>query len=213
MTKSKQAYLLMVAAAAVFAAYVLYANFIHDPQATAFLGRKTNLARTLHVQAWLKVMYVHVAFACVGMVAGAVNFSSAIRRKHLRFHRLNGYLYLASVLIVVVTSGYMAPYATGGKINSMAFNVLNIVWPAMTIVAVVMIRKKQVNKHRKWMARSYAYVFTNMAIHLLTSLFHNGFGLAYPTSYTIGVCSAIVLLPLAAELVIRTAFRKPAASV
>lgn len=216
MTKSKKAYLLMVWFAilfVVYVVYVLYANFVHDPQATAFLRHKTDLKRALHVAAWLNVMRVHIVFACVSMLTGVINFSARMRKKYRTFHRVNGYLYVASVAIVVTTSGYMAPYATGGKISSMGFNLLNILWMLMTIIAIVKIRKNQVNLHRKWMARSYAFVFTNLSIHLLTSLFHDGLGLAYVNSYTISVYGTIVLLLLTAEFVIATAFRKTAPNI
>ncbi|MDR6551706.1 putative membrane protein [Paenibacillus qinlingensis] len=194
----------------LFIVYVLYANFIHDPQASNFLSHKTALKRALNTAVWLKVMNVHIIFACTAMIAGAVNFSSSIMKRHRKFHRVNGYFYLVSVLIVDLTSGYMAPYATGGKASSMGFNLMNIVWLVMTIIAIVKIRKKQVNQHRKWMTRSYAFVFTNLTIHALTWLLHQGFGLAYITSYTISVYGSILCLMLAAELVIRIVFRKEA---
>jgi len=85
----------------------------------------------------------------------------------------------------------------------MAFNLLNLLWPAMTLAAIVQIRKRKIAKHRKWMIRSYVFCFTNLSIHLLTTLLTAGFGLAYATGYTIGVYASIVMLLAAAELVIR----------
>lgn len=204
MLNRKNAYLLMVVAAIVLIVYVIYTNFVLDAQATGFLSRKVELKRALNVAIWLKVMHVHVAFACLAMLAGAINFSSWMLKKHRKFHRLNGYLYILSVLIVDLTSGYMAPYATGGKISSMAFNLLNIIWVLMIVMAIVTIRKKRVDQHRKWMIRSYTFVFTNFSIHLLTSIFHKGFGLSYADSYTISIYSSIILLLLVGEIVIRT---------
>ncbi|MBD0381976.1 DUF2306 domain-containing protein [Paenibacillus sedimenti] len=209
MPKSKLLYLLMLIVSIVFIIYVLYINFIYDPQAAEFLSRKTNLKRSVNIPAWLTVMKVHVVLACLAMVSGAVNFSHRIQRKYRKFHRINGYVYLISVIAVVITSGYMAPYSTGGKVNSIAFNLLNIIWPIVTITAIVKIKKKQVNNHRKWMVRSYAFCFTNMAIHMITSVFNNGFGIAYSTSYTIGVYGSILLLPLLAEAVFRFKSRVP----
>lgn len=209
MSTSKKAYLFMSFITALFIVYVLYANFVHDPEATVFLSHKTALKRALNTTVWLKVMNVHILFACAAMIAGAVNFSKTMLQKHRKFHRMNGYFYLISVLIVDVTSGYMAPYATGGKASSMGFNLMNIVWLVMTIVAIVKIKKKQVDSHRKWMTRSYAFVFTNLTIHAITALLHDGVGLAYTTSYTIAVYGSIICLMVAAEIVIRTVFRKP----
>ena len=204
MSTAKRLYSLMLIAAAGFVVYALYKNFVYDPGAAQFLGHKSDLKRPLNVPVWLNVMYVHVAFACAAMLSGAVNFSGALRRKSSRFHRINGYVYTVSVMIVVLTSGYMAPYATGGKAAGMAFNLMNLIWPALTIAAVAQARKKRAASHRKWMIRSYAFCFTNLSIHLLTTLLTTGFGLGYAAGYTIGVYGTIVLLLAAAELVIRT---------
>lgn len=208
MSKSKLLYICMLLASSVFILYVVYMNFIHDPRAVEFLSHKSDLPRQVKLPAWLNVMYVHVAFACVAMVSGAINFSGRILRKYRRLHRMNGYVYLVSVLVVVVTSGYMAPYTTGGKVNGMAFNVLNIVWPILTITALVKIRKKRIDEHRKWMVRSYAFCFTNLFIHMITFVMNQGAGLAYATSYTIGVYGSLLLLTVLAEIVIRMFFSK-----
>lgn len=187
----------------VFILYALVNNYIVDPGAESFLSHKTGLKRALNLPVWLNVMYVHVAFACIAMAAGLLNFSNRILEKSRKFHRINGYVYLVSVLLVVLTSGYMAPYATGGKISSMAFNVLNVIWLFITIMALVQIKMKRISRHRNWMIRSFAFCFTNMFIHLITFLFHQGFGLVYATSYTIGVYGSIVLLLVIPDIVIR----------
>jgi hypothetical protein len=204
MKKRKTLYGLLACVSILFILYALMVNYIIDPGAEEFLSEKTGLKRELNLPVWLNVMHVHVAFACIAMAAGLLNFSNRIFEKSRKFHRINGYVYLVSVLLVVITSGYMAPYATGGKISSMGFNVLNILWLLITIMAFVQIKKKQIIRHRNWMIRSYAFCFTNMLIHLITSLFHQGFGLVYATSYTIGVYGSIVLLLVIPDVIIRT---------
>jgi uncharacterized membrane protein len=186
--------------------YILYAmvnNYMVDPRAEAFLNHKTDLAHELKTQSWLIVLYIHIAFACVAMASGLLNFWTRSYEKHRRLHRLNGCVYVSSVLLVVLTSGYMAPYATGGKINSMGFNLLNLVWLAITTTAIVHIRKKRVLQHRRWMIRSYAFCFTNMLIHLLTFVLYGMIGITYVTSYMIGLYGAILLLLLAPEMIFR----------
>ncbi|RJX41741.1 DUF2306 domain-containing protein [Paenibacillus pinisoli] len=204
MKKGISLYSLLAAVSILFILYALAKNYWIDPGADSFLSFKTNLKRELNLPAWLNVMYIHVAFACIAMAAGLVNFSARFLLLYRKLHRVNGYLYIVSVLIVVITSGYMAPYATGGKISSMGFNLLNILWPAITITALVYIKKKQMIKHRNWMIRSYAFCFTNMLIHLIAALFHQGFGFQYPESYTIGIYGTIALLLIIPEIIIRT---------
>ncbi|MCY9691413.1 DUF2306 domain-containing protein [Paenibacillus alginolyticus] len=204
MKKRKTLYGILAAVSILFILYTLADNYMIDPRAEGFLSHKTGLRRELNLPVWLNVMHLHVACACIAMAAGLLNFSNRIFEKSRKFHRINGYVYLVSVLLVVITSGYMAPYATGGKISSMGFNALNIIWLLITIMALVQIKKKRMIRHRNWMIRSYAFCFTNMSIHLITSLFHQGFGLIYVTSYTIGVYGSIVLLLLIPNFIIRT---------
>ncbi|MFD0713190.1 DUF2306 domain-containing protein [Paenibacillus sp. GCM10027626] len=202
--RKKTLYGLLTCVSILFILYALVKNYMIDPGAEGFLSHKTGLKRQLNLPVWLNVMYVHVAFACMAMASGLLNFSTRLFEKSRKLHRINGYVYFVSVLLVVVTSGYMAPYATGGKISSMGFNVLNIVWPLITIMALVQIKKKRIIQHRNWMIRSYAFCFTNMLIHLISSLFHQGFGLIYVTSYTIGVYASLVLLLVIPNVIIRT---------
>jgi len=203
MKEWKITYGLLACISILFILYALVANFIIDPGAKAFLSHKIGLKRELNLPVWINVMHVHVAFACIAMATGLLNFSNRVFEKSRKLHRINGYVYLVSVLLVVITSGYMAPYATGGKISSMGFNALNIIWLFITITALVQIKKKRIIRHRNWMIRSYAFCFTNMTIHLITSLFYQGFGLIYATSYTIGVYGSIVLLLIIPNIIIR----------
>ncbi|MCJ8014822.1 DUF2306 domain-containing protein [Paenibacillus sp. KQZ6P-2] len=209
MSKNKLLYVLMLVVIVIFIVYIAFVQMILDPQAATFLGFKTNLNHPLNKTIWLATMRVHVVSACIGMISGAVNFADWIRKKHRKFHKINGYVYLATVMIVGLTSGYMAPYATGGRGVSIAFNILTMLWPAFTVIAIHQIRKKQVQSHQKWMIRSYAYCFTNMTVHLLTSFFRSAAGWSYPDSYRISVYITIPLLYILAEVVIRAVLRKP----
>ncbi|WP_433939728.1 DUF2306 domain-containing protein [Paenibacillus lautus] len=204
MKKRKSLYRLLACVSLVFILYALVKNYWIDPGAAGFLSRKTGLKRELNLPIWLNVMYVHVGFACLAMATGLINFSNRMFEKSRRFHRFNGYVYLVSVLLVVLTSGYMAPYATGGKISSMGFNALNLIWLFVTIMALIQIKRKRIDRHRNWMIRSYAFCFTNLLIHLITSLVHQGLGMVYATSYTIGLYGSIALLIVIPEIIIRT---------
>lgn len=207
MKKRKTLYGLLACVSILFILYALADNYIFDPGAEAFLSHKTGLKREPNLPVWLNVMHIHVAFACIAMASGLLNFSNRIFEKSRKFHRMNGYVYFVSVLLVVLTSGYMAPYATGGKVSSMGFNALNMIWLLITITALVQIKKKRIIRHRNWMIRSYAFCFTNLLIHLITSLFHQGFGLIYSTGYTIGVYGSIVLLLIIPNVIIITTGR------
>lgn len=187
----------------IYISYTLLENLVTDSQSADFLSHKTVLRDSFNLPFWLNVMYVHVIFACFAMLTGAINFSGKIVTSNRKFHRLNGYFYFISVLIVTLSSGYLAPHSTGGRIVSIAFNMVNIIWPSMTIIAIYQVRRKQFNKHRKWMIRSYLFCFTNLFIHMITFMCTNGLGFTYEISYTIGVYGAITLNVVIAECIIR----------
>ncbi|UFJ39459.1 DUF2306 domain-containing protein [Brevibacillus humidisoli] len=199
----KTLYGLLACVSILFILYALVDNYVIDPGAERFVAQKTGLKRELNLPVWLTVMHVHVATACTALAAGLLNFSHRIFEKSRTFHRMNGYVYFVSVFVVVLTSGYMAPYATGGKISSIGFNTLNILWLFITIMAFVQIKKKRIIQHRNWMIRSYAFCFTNLVIHGIRLLLQ-GFGLVYATSYTIGVYGSIALLLVIPEIIIRS---------
>lgn len=203
MKKTNRAYHLLAGVSIIFILYSLVRHYLFDPEAAAFLSHKTGLRRELNLPVWLKVMYIHVAFACLAMAAGLINFSRRMLEKYRKFHRINGYIYVVSVMMVVLTSGYMAPYSTGGKINSFAFNIINIIWPLITVLAIVQIKKKRIKKHRDWMIRSYAFCFTNLLIHLITFVLKDGFGIAYTSSYTYGLYGSLILLLIIPDIIIR----------
>ncbi|SHF01442.1 Predicted membrane protein [Seinonella peptonophila] len=200
---------LSIAISVIYIVYVISTNLIIDPQATHFLSNKKNLNYHMNVSVWLIVLYIHVISACLGMISGAINFSTKILQKNRKLHRINGYLYLLSVSVACLTSGYMAPFATGGRINSIGFNMMNIIWLVVTITAYVQIKRKRINQHRNWMVRSYVYCYTNMFIQVITFALYNGFGIHYDISYTIAVYVTILLNFIIAEVIIRKVFRVP----
>ncbi|WP_243735282.1 DUF2306 domain-containing protein [Paenibacillus turpanensis] len=196
-------YRFMVGICMLLILYIIVKNYIIDFEFEGFLSHKTGVKHRLNLTVWLNVVYVHIGFACIAMAVGLLNFSYRIYHNRRRLHRINGYIYVVSVFIVVLTSGYLAPHATGGKITSIGFNVLNIIWLYVTTVAMIHIKKKRIIQHRNWMVRSYVFCYTNLTIHLVTALLNQGFGYEYVSSYTIGVYASIVLLLTISELVIR----------
>ncbi|WP_411346845.1 DUF2306 domain-containing protein [Paenibacillus sp. WLX1005] len=190
---------LLIILTMAYSVHTLYANLIADPHASDFLSVKKESNQPTNLPLWLNIMYVHVLFACLALVCGAFNFSSYLLRRYRRLHRANGYLYVIAILLVDLTSGYLAPYATGGKITSIPFNLVNIAWIWITIIALVQIKKGNIQRHRRWMVRSYLFCFTNMFIHSIEWLCQHVVGMSLLTSYVVGVYGAIVLNVLIAE--------------
>lgn len=201
--KNNKLYSAVIVISAVFIVSTVLHNFLFDPNAASFLSHKTHLTHPLHIRSWLDVLRVHIVFACLAMITGAVNFSSKIRRNNRRFHRVNGYAYIICVMAVCVISGYLAPTATGGEMNSVAFNLMNVLWLGATVTAFIQIKRKRISSHRIWMVRSYMFCYTNLLIHVLMFAFSSVVGITYDLSYTLSVYGSIVLNVIMSSIAIR----------
>ncbi|MFP7476886.1 DUF2306 domain-containing protein [Terribacillus saccharophilus] len=195
-------YKMLLLFVSIYIIYTFVDNYILDNRASFFLEQKIDLRDSFHLPVWLDVMYVHVFVACLATLSGAVNFSRGLAWHKRKFHRINGYVYAVSVMLVSLTSGYLAPYATGGKLVSVPFNLVNLFWPIMVAAAIIHARKGRLDKHQNWMIRSYLFCFTNMFIHLISDVLYKA-GVGYTQSYTIGVYGSIVVNLVIAESIIR----------
>ena len=99
----------------------------------------------------------HGVGGTIALAFGALQFSTRLRRRYLRIHRLSGKLYMAGTFIAAPVAIWMA------FINSPWFLVpFTIVqagtWMLFTLAAYRCIRRGAVSSHREWMIRSYAIV-------------------------------------------------------
>ncbi|WP_245629619.1 DUF2306 domain-containing protein [Alicyclobacillus sendaiensis] len=178
-------------AAALYVVYMAYTSFVADPGDVSFLAHKTGLHRHLSRGAWLVVLHVHVASALVAILAGALNFAWTRARAHPALHRAVGYLYLAGVLGVDGTSGYLAPEATGGEVVTVAFNLLNVYWLVAAFFVYWMAHKRRPDAHGRWAVRSYVFLDTNALNRGFTWLGVHVIGLSFATAYEVAVCLSI----------------------
>src|SRR5262249_53995326 len=92
----------------------------------------------------------------------AFQFSNRLRARHIRLHRVLGYVYVASVLV----SGPFAVIVALKIPKSFSLVAANCMqsfgWVVTTSIAFYCIRNGNIDLHRRWMIRSYpfAMVFT-----------------------------------------------------
>ena len=185
--------------ALAYALYMLFGSFIADPQDVSFLSHKVGIARHVNHPIWIMMLHIHIVAAVIAIVSGMLNWTLTGERRQHSLHRMAGYLYIASVLGVDGTSGYLAPFATGGELPTVAFNTLNVYWLIVTVLAYVRIRQGDVARHRAWMLRSYVFCDTNVLNRAFTYLGGHVGHLPYATAYAIAVCLSIVVNVAAVE--------------
>jgi uncharacterized membrane protein len=120
-------------------------------------------AYRLQVIADRQLLIPHTLSGMIALLAGPVQFSSRFRRRHLKFHRVLGRLYVLSVFIGAFTGIALAAGRPGLPGTSMQATA----WMVCTAAAFVTARNRQIAAHRQWMARSYAVTFTFVSSRVL----------------------------------------------
>ena len=107
-------------------------------------------AYRLQVIADRNLLIPHSLCGTIALLAGAVQFSSRLRRRHLKFHRALGLIYVISVFIGALTGVALAagrPGMPGTCMQAAA-------WIVCTTAAFIAARNRQIAQHRQWMVRS-----------------------------------------------------------
>jgi len=120
-------------------------------------------AYRLQVIADRQLLIPHTLSGVIALLAGAMQFSSRLRRRHLKFHRVLGRIYVVSVFIGAPTGIALAagrPGMPGTSIQAAA-------WMVCTTAAFIAARNRQIAQHRQWMVRSYAVTFTFVSSRVL----------------------------------------------
>jgi uncharacterized membrane protein len=99
----------------------------------------------------------------LALLIGPINFSSRIRQRYLKLHRVLGRIYVISVFIGAATGVALATGRPGLPGTSMQA----AAWIVCTSAALIAARNRQIVQHRQWMVRSYAVTFTFVSSRLL----------------------------------------------
>ena len=118
---------------------------------------------------------IHVAAAIGYALLGAFQFSSAIRRRHPGWHRRTGRFLVALGLAVALSALWMTlvfPRKEGTGELLYLFRLLFASGMAGSLIlGLAAIRRRDIDRHRAWMTRSYA-----LALGAGTQAFTVGFG-------------------------------------
>jgi uncharacterized membrane protein len=120
-------------------------------------------AYRLQVIADRHLLIPHTLSGMIALLSGPIQFSSRFRRRHLKFHRVLGRIYVVSVFIGAATGVALANGRPGFPGTSMQA----AAWIVCTTAAFLTARNRQIVQHRQWMARSYAVTFTFVSSRVL----------------------------------------------
>jgi len=120
-------------------------------------------AYRLQVIADRHLLIPHTISGILALLIGPINFSSRIRQRYLRLHRVLGRIYVVSVFVGAFTGIALAAGRPGLPGTSMQA----AAWMVCTTAAFITARNRHIVQHRRWMVRSYAVTFTFVSSRVL----------------------------------------------
>src|ERR1700735_4155500 len=120
-------------------------------------------AYRLQVIADRGLLIPHTLCGTFALLAGPLQFSSRLRQRHLKLHRIAGRVYFISVIIGAFTGIALAAGRPGLPGTAMQ----GAAWIVCTTAAVIAAGTGQIAVHRQWMARSYAVTFVFVSSRVL----------------------------------------------
>jgi hypothetical protein len=124
---------------------------------------KPGTASRAHILDMRWLLLPHVVGASLALTTGAVQFSSRIRQRAPRFHRITGRVYVAAICV----AGPVAIVMSHGTIYFVATLVQAGAWIVTALAALFTARNRHFAQHRQWVVRSYAVTFGFIALHVL----------------------------------------------
>lgn len=102
---------------------------------------------------------MHLACILPASFLVCFQFVPAIRHKLILFHRINGYIVIFLSLLGTIGVFLMLRHTMGGAPSVQAASgLLSIIFISSLTLAYINIKKMQIEQHRAWMLRSWAYV-------------------------------------------------------
>jgi uncharacterized membrane protein len=116
---------------------------------------------------------VHIVPGLLFMMLGPLQFSSTIRERHLRWHRLNGRIFVICGLVIGISALVMsfAMPAIGGFNQAAATTLFGTFFLFALCRAFWHIRRREVAQHREWMIRAFAIGLAVATIRPIVGLF------------------------------------------
>lgn len=130
---------------------------------TNFLVLKQDV---VNIQPWKIAFQIHVISSSFALLSGFTQFFEVFKRGKLKFiHRTSGYLYLITIFVFALPSGFiLALHALGGFLTQLCFLLLCLFWGMSTLCAGYYAYHKQWLLHRNWMIRSFALTLSALSL-------------------------------------------------
>lgn len=111
----------------------------------------------------------HIATACPCILIGPWLFLPQFRKKHMKWHRVLGFIYIFTIIPSAILGFVLAMHNEFGFWAKAGFGSLAVTWFTTTVIGYQRVRQKQIFSHRRWMIRSYAVSIAVLSVRFLTA--------------------------------------------
>ena len=111
---------------------------------------------------WLFV--VHLGTAGVALAIGPFQFSTRLRRRTIRTHRILGRVYLIAVLLSAASGVVTTLWNSMGIRGVFGYFVLDVMWAATAWLAFRAARERRLREHQAWMVRNFALTYAAVTL-------------------------------------------------
>lgn len=151
---------------------------------------------------------VHIVPGLLFMLLGPLQFSSTIRARHLRWHRISGRVFVLCGVVIGISALVMslAMPAIGGFNQAAATTLFASFFLFALCKAFLHIRRREIPLHREWMIRAFSVGLAVATIRPIIGMFFatsRFSGLTPPEFFGIAFWIGFVLHLIAAEAWIR----------
>lgn len=152
---------------------------------------------------WLLFFYVHIFSIILCLLAGLTQFSNHFLTENPKLHKIIGKVYVYNILIINFPACFvLALFSNGGILGIIGFLFQNFLWVYFTILAVIHIKKGNINKHRTFMILSYSITTTALTFRIIKNLFYQENLFSYHLFYGANVWISLLINLLIAYLII-----------
>ena len=115
------------------------------------------------------VFFLHIYTGTIALALGTLQIYKPLRSAYPNLHRWLGGLYVIFVLISAGTSLGLSPrLSTFG--TDIGRQIGAVLWASFTILGVIAIRNSDIERHRRWMTRSYAFAYMGITFMVLSAV-------------------------------------------
>lgn len=111
-----------------------------------------------HIAPFQWWLLLHGLAGFTALLIGPLQFSDRLRRQHLKLHRVLGRVYIGSICIAAPMAIYIGNWETSALSNHEDWAQAGG-WLLCALLALVFAVKRNIPRHRQWVARSYGFTF------------------------------------------------------